>query len=227
MSHTKFERRTLSLILAALLSLACGGLQIGATPTPVPAHPAGEAVEVGGWQTAHTWLVGSALRIEPSGEDQAGGWLVTVVSAGACAPAPAAAGQEFRCVGLRIENTAPSPGALDLAGTGPMLIGPEGATYAVSGVRLRGSDPFVVANQRGVSHSSGVRCAFSVPDAEGRQRADCESILSADSNGPGFEEALVAVGGGETIEPEISFHVPVGVSEWTLGWPDGVRFELP
>jgi len=136
------------------------------------------------------------------------------------------AGQKYYCIVLGIENTTAGPGVLDLT-TGPMLVDPERINYAVCGVRLGGSDSFVLAASQSGSVSSAVQCSFSAPDAEGRQRADCELMLSALSNGQTFDQALVAVGTGKTVELEIAFQVAADVSGWVLDWPDETRFALP
>jgi len=221
------SKRVVAIVIAVIVGVLCFCISCAEkAPEPAEPHAVGEIVEVGDWQTAQTWLVNYTAEIEPSGKEQASGWRVFVKSAGPCTPAPTGGGQEFYCIVLGIENTTAGPGALDLT-TGPMLVDPKGIKHEVSGVRLGGSDSFVLAASQSGSSSSAVQCSFSAPDAEGRQRADCELILSVLSNGQTFDQALVAVGAGKTVELEIAFQVSAGVSGWVLDWPDETRFALP
>ena len=218
MSYRKLLLQVVALTITALLLVACGA-------PPQPPHPVGEPVDVGGWHAAQTWMVKYALQIDPK-EKQASGWRVSVKNAGPRDLALTGSGGQFYCVLLALGNTTADPGALDLTAGSPMLIDPHGAKYPVKGMRL-GSELFVLPDRQSGSISSATQCSFSAPDAEGRQKADCESMLSAESNGKTFDRALVAVGASKTVDLEIAFEVPASVSGWVLEWPDGVRFALP
>ena len=65
---------------------------------------------------------------------------------------------------------------------------------------------------------------FLCPDAERRQQADCKLTLLATSNGKTFDQALVVVGANKTVELEMAFQVPTGVTGWVLKWPGKVHF---
>jgi hypothetical protein len=202
------------LMLAALLA-GCSG-------PPQPPHPAGEVVDVGGWQAAQTWMVNYAMEIEP-GTTQASGWRVSIKHVGS---RDLGATGSVYCVLLELQNTSAAPGALDLVANSPVLTDPQGVRYTVKAMRL-GSDSFVLPDRQSGSMSSATQCSFTSPDAEGRQRADCESMLSAKSNGTTFDQALVAIGPGKSIDLELAFDALEDVSGLVLEWPDGTRFALP
>lgn len=221
------RKRVVAIVIAVIVGVLYLCISCAEEATePAEPHAVGDMVEVGGWQAAQTWLVDYTTEIEPSGKEQASGWRVFVKGAGPCTPTPMGGGQELYCVVLGIQNTTAGPGALDLT-TGPMLVDPKGIKHKVSGVRLGGSDSFVLATSQSGSSSSAVQCSFSAPDAEGRQQADCELMLSVLSNGQTFDQAFVAVGSGKTVELEIAFQVSAGGSGWVLDWPDETRFALP
>jgi hypothetical protein len=135
---------------------------------------------------------------------------------------PSSTGATHYCVLLVIENPAASPGLLDLNRDGPVLVTPDGTRLPVAGVR-RERDPFAMAASAGRVTSASV-CSFSAPDAQGRQAADCATMLVARSNGTTFEEVLAMVGAGKDIELELAFQAPGATNDAVLEWPGGVRF---
>ena len=131
-------------------------------------------------------------------------------------------GATHRCVLLTIENPATSPGVLDLGRDGPVLVAADGTRLPVAGVRME-TGPFAMVTLAG-RMSSASTCSFSAPDTQGRQAADCATILVARSNGTTFEEALAAIGAGKAVELELAFQAPGAAGDAVLEWPDGVRF---
>jgi hypothetical protein len=131
-------------------------------------------------------------------------------------------GATHHCVLLRIENPAASPGLLDLGPDGPVLVTPDGTRRPVAGARM-GTGTYVMVAPAG-RMSGASTCSFSPPDAQGRQAADCATILVARSNGATFEEALAVIGAGKAVELELAFLAPGVAGAAVLEWPGGVRF---
>jgi hypothetical protein len=86
-----------------------------------------------------------------------------------------------------------------------------------------GTGPFAMVTLAG-RMSSASTCSFSAPDTQGRQAADCATILVARSNGTTFEQALAAIGAGKAVELELAFQAPGTAGDAVLEWPGGVRF---
>jgi len=131
-------------------------------------------------------------------------------------------GATHHCLLLMIENPAASPGVLDLGRDGPVLVTPDGTRLPVAGVRME-TGPYAMATSAG-GVTSASQCSFSAPDAQGRQAADCATMLVARSNGTTFEEALAVIGAGRAVELELAFQAPGAAGSAVLEWRGGVRF---